>query len=134
MAQDVSVTRWLEQLRTGNPEAAEVLFRAYFERLVRLARQHLARKRLQGARRREADEEDVAICAFASFCRGAAQGRFPQLADRDDLWRLLVVVTARKASTCSTGSAASSVAGARCAASRGCSTRPTRAMAVSNRW
>ena len=26
-----------------------------------------------------------------------AQGRFPQLADRDNLWRLLVVITARKA-------------------------------------
>jgi len=56
----------------------------------------LARKRLRGARRREADEEDVALSAFDSFCRGAANGRFPQLADRDDLWRLLVVITARK--------------------------------------
>ena len=29
--------------------------------------------------------------------RGTAEGRFPDLADRDDLWRLLVVITARKA-------------------------------------
>jgi hypothetical protein len=33
MAADVSVTRWLEQLRAGKPAAAEVLFCAYFERL-----------------------------------------------------------------------------------------------------
>jgi len=39
----------------------------------------------------------VALSAFASFCAGVEQGRFPQLADRDDLWRLLVVLTARKA-------------------------------------
>jgi hypothetical protein len=28
---------------------------------------------------------------------GAEQGRFPRLQDRDDLWSLLVVITARKA-------------------------------------
>ncbi len=28
--------------------------------------------------------------------RGAGQGRFPQLTDRDDLWGLLVVITTRK--------------------------------------
>ena len=44
-----------------------------------------------------ADEEDVALSAFDSFCRGAEQGRFPKLSDRDDLWRLLFVITERKA-------------------------------------
>jgi DNA-directed RNA polymerase specialized sigma24 family protein len=39
----------------------------------------------------------VALSAFDSFCRNAGQGRFPQLQDRDDLWRLLAAVTARKA-------------------------------------
>src|SRR5262249_36398416 len=47
--------------------------------------------------RRAADEEDVALSALASFCRGAEQGRFPRLEDRDDLWALLVVIAARKA-------------------------------------
>ena len=37
------------------------------------------------------------MSAFNSFCAGAARGKFPQLADRDDIWRLLVVITARKA-------------------------------------
>ena len=87
-----SVTNWLVQLKTGDPAAAQPLWEQYFARMV-----GLARKRLRGARRREADEEDVALSAFDSFCRGAAQGRLPQLADRDDLWRLLVVITARKA-------------------------------------
>jgi hypothetical protein len=35
--------------------------------------------------------------AFHSFFRGVARGRFPQLNDRDNLWRLLVIITARKA-------------------------------------
>jgi DNA-directed RNA polymerase specialized sigma24 family protein len=57
----------------------------------------LARARLRGTPRRAADEEDVALSAFDSFCRGAERGLFPQLHDRDNLWRLLVVITSRKA-------------------------------------
>jgi DNA-directed RNA polymerase specialized sigma24 family protein len=47
--------------------------------------------------RRVTDEEDVALSAFDSFCRGANQGRFPRVTGRDDLWPLLVTITARKA-------------------------------------
>ncbi len=36
------------------------------------------------------------MSAFESLCAGLARGRFPQLSDRDDLWRLLVVITSRK--------------------------------------
>jgi DNA-directed RNA polymerase specialized sigma24 family protein len=52
---------------------------------------------LRGAKREMSDEEDVAISVFDSFCRAAENGRFPDLADRDSLWRLLVRMTARKA-------------------------------------
>jgi DNA-directed RNA polymerase specialized sigma24 family protein len=58
---------------------------------------NLARARLQGTPRRAADEEDVALSAFDSFCRGAAQGRYPKLRDRNDLWKLLFLITERKA-------------------------------------
>jgi RNA polymerase sigma factor (sigma-70 family) len=44
-----------------------------------------------------AGAEDVALSAFDSFIRAAERGRFPQLSDRDDLWRLLLVITERKA-------------------------------------
>ncbi len=59
----------------------------------------MARKKLQNTRRPRTvqDEEDAALGAFDSFCRGVDRGRFPLLADRDDLWRLLVVLTVRKA-------------------------------------
>jgi DNA-directed RNA polymerase specialized sigma24 family protein len=86
------VTRWLRSLEAGSDEAAGKLWRHYFDGLVRLAR-----ARLQDAPRAVADEEDAALSAFDSFCRGAARGRFPRLDDRDDLWRLLVVITERKA-------------------------------------
>jgi RNA polymerase sigma factor (sigma-70 family) len=79
-------------LPSGDPAAAQQLWERYFGDLVRLAHQ-----RLRGTSRRAADEEDVVLSAFDSFCRGAAGGRFPQLEDRDDLWQVLVVVTTRKA-------------------------------------
>ena len=92
MVPDESVSQWLGRLRAGDPSVAQQLWERYFQRLV-----GLARKKLQGLPRRSADEEDVALSAFDSFCRGAGEGRFPQLLDRDSLWRLLVTITARKA-------------------------------------
>jgi DNA-directed RNA polymerase specialized sigma24 family protein len=87
-----SVTGWLHQLTHGDPAAVQPLWERYFQRLVGLARQ-----RLQAAPRRAADEEDVALSALNSFFQGVERGRFPQLSDRDGLWRLLALITARKA-------------------------------------
>jgi DNA-directed RNA polymerase specialized sigma24 family protein len=89
-----SVTRWIGDLKAGGDATAQPLWERYFDRLV-----HLARNKLRMAARAAAveDEEDAVLSAFDSFCRGAAQGRFPRLSDRDDLWRLLVVLTIRKA-------------------------------------
>jgi DNA-directed RNA polymerase specialized sigma24 family protein len=87
-----SISHWISELKAGDPQAAQPLWEGYCRRLVGLARSKLA-----GTPRGAADEEDVALSAFDSFCRGAQRQRFPQLADRDDLWHLLVVITARKA-------------------------------------
>jgi DNA-directed RNA polymerase specialized sigma24 family protein len=88
-----SVTQWVSDLKTGaQSEAARLLWQRYFDRLARLAQARL-RTVAQGA----ADGEDVALSVLDSFFKGAADGRFPRVADRDDLWRLLVTITARKA-------------------------------------
>jgi DNA-directed RNA polymerase specialized sigma24 family protein len=92
MSAEGSISRWLGELRAGDHEAAVGLWQRYFERLV-----DVARGKLKDTPRGPADEEDVALSAFDSLCRGVAEGRFPQLLDRDSLWRLLVVLTARKA-------------------------------------
>ena len=92
MQLEESVSQWIDQLATGDAAAAQQLWQRYFRRLVALAR-----KKLQDLPRRAVDEEDVALSAFASFCRCAQLDRFPQLLDRDDLWQVLVVLTARKA-------------------------------------
>ena len=93
MSEPGSVTDWIGRLVGGDPAAAQPLWERYFRRLVARARHKLA-----GTPRGAADEEDVALWAFDSFCRAAAQRRFPRLDDRDDLWRLLLVLTDRKAS------------------------------------
>jgi DNA-directed RNA polymerase specialized sigma24 family protein len=92
MSSSGSITYWVDRLKGGDRLAAQKLWDCYFQQLVRLAR-----NKLQGLPRRAADEEDVALSAFNSFWQGAEQGRFPQLADREDLWQLLVVIAARKA-------------------------------------
>ena len=43
-------------------------------------------------------EDDAATSAFYTLCRGLQDGRFTAISDRDDLWKLLVVITARKVS------------------------------------
>ena len=87
-----SVSQWILGVKRGAVAGHPRLWARYFERLVRLARQRLA-----GLPKRVADEEDLALSAFATFCRAAEEGRFPELADRDDLWRLLITLTAQKA-------------------------------------
>jgi DNA-directed RNA polymerase specialized sigma24 family protein len=82
----------VDLLKEGDALAAQKLWERYFAQLVRLAH-----KKLQGLFRAASSAEDVALSAFDSFCRGAGQGRFPRLNDRDDLWQLLVLLTARKA-------------------------------------
>src|SRR5262249_17023714 len=92
MSSHGSVTAWFDHLCAGDRDAAQPLWQEFYKRMVALAR-----RKVRGAPRGMADEEDVTLSAFDSFCRGAEQGRFPQLSDRDDLWRLLFVITERKA-------------------------------------
>ena len=83
-----SVTHWIGQLRAGDPVAAQHLWEGYFRRLV-----GLARGKLQGLPRRAADEEDVALSAFASFYRGVECGRLSlRLVERQALFHSGAVV------------------------------------------
>ena len=87
-----SITQWIDQVQGGDSLAANELWNHYYQRLV-----GLARKKLLDSPRRVADEDDVVVDAFNSFYKGVQAGRFPRLEDRDDLWQILVMLTARKA-------------------------------------
>jgi DNA-directed RNA polymerase specialized sigma24 family protein len=87
-----SVTVLIARLQAGDCLAARQLWERYFRRLV-----GLARRKLKAVPRGAADEEDVALSALGSFCRGAEQRRFSKIRDWDGLWRLLAAITAHKA-------------------------------------
>jgi RNA polymerase sigma factor (sigma-70 family) len=90
-----SVTQLVDRLRSGSldsrDEAARRVWERYLPRLLTLARRHLDRRIrvLQG-------EEDVVQSMGRSFFRRLRRGDF-DLANRDDLWALLVTITLNKA-------------------------------------
>src|SRR5262245_56122041 len=93
MPSNDSVTRWIRGVEAGAPDAAHRLWDHYFERLVLLVRARMA----GGVPQRAADAEDVALSAFATFCRRAAEGQLEPLRDRDNLWALLAKIAVCKA-------------------------------------
>jgi RNA polymerase sigma factor (sigma-70 family) len=86
-----SVTRWITRLQSDDTgdrnEAARLIWQRYFHALLALARDNLRPQ----IRRRE-NEEDVLQDMYSSFCRRQRRGEF-DLADRDQLWGLLVRIT-----------------------------------------
>jgi len=86
------ITGIIQRVRTGDEAAAQELWNRYSEQIV-----EVARRSLKNSSRRVQDEEDVAIIAFKSLLAGMTAGRFPELDHREQLWRLLVVITTRKA-------------------------------------
>lgn len=89
----MSVTLWLNRLKAGEnrDEAVAYLWTRYFTQLVHQARNHLR------SWRTAVDEEDVALSALDGFVRAAEAGKFPKLNDRNDLWPVLLMMTANKA-------------------------------------
>ncbi|HMF17958.1 MAG TPA: ECF-type sigma factor [Gemmataceae bacterium] len=85
-----SVTHWIALLQSGDDDAVRSLWERYFRGLVELARKRLCGSALVG------EDEQIALSAFDSFCRGARAGRFPDLSGRDNLWGLLLTITTRK--------------------------------------
>jgi len=86
------VSQWLLNLAEGDDDVAQEIWNDYFGKLV-----SLARKKLGGIPRRDYDEEDVAVSAMNSFYQGMAHRKFSRVRNRDDLWKLLVTITVRKA-------------------------------------
>ena len=71
MAVTEQVSQWILKLRQGDENAPQLLWEAYFEKLV-----GFARRKLDGMPRRAIDEEDVALSAMHSFCCGMKGGQF----------------------------------------------------------
>jgi RNA polymerase sigma factor (sigma-70 family) len=88
-----SITRLMRAVQEGSSSAVRPLLAAYFDRLVQLAR-----KRLQNLPGLGGYDEDLALRSFHSvYQRLRDPGRPLDLADRDDLWRLLATRTISRA-------------------------------------
>lgn len=90
-AADEQISVWIEKLAAGDERAPEVIWNEYFEKI-----QRYAKRRLKETPRRTTDEQDIALSAFNSFFEGVKADKFPRLDDRDDLWKVLITITARK--------------------------------------
>ncbi len=91
MNDDVSL--YLQRIKDGrDEEASGELWRKYFDKLVNVAKRNLGT-----LPKRMADEEGVAVSAMHRFFKAAEAGRFEDLTNRDELWKLLVTIVIRKA-------------------------------------
>lgn len=89
-----SVTLMLAKLKSGDEEAANLIWRRFFDRVTALARVKLGE-----IPKRSMDEDDIAISAMQAMYAGVRDGRFDKLENRDDLWQILCMLTSRKAAT-----------------------------------
>ncbi len=92
MEESGSITHLIARAQAGDEGALAALWERYFSRLAGLARKKLNKQFV-----RDADGEDAALSAMASFWAGLQADKFHDLTSRDNLWRLLVVITTRKA-------------------------------------
>jgi RNA polymerase sigma factor (sigma-70 family) len=81
----------MDRIRDGDEASITRLWENYYQQLVRIAA-----KRLPASLRRAGDEEDIALSAFHSFIAGIRHDHFPDLSGPDNLWGLLITLTARK--------------------------------------
>lgn len=88
-----SVSKFVAGAMNGDSNAQQQLWNRYFEQLASLAQNRFRR----AGGRNVVDGEDIALSVMDAFFKGATNGRFPDLRDRDALWRLLVKMAGNKA-------------------------------------
>lgn len=87
----IAVTRWVNDLREGNASAATRLWNYLEPKLLGLGRRHM-----RSTSTAYYDEDDLAQSAFYALCSAIQNGRYEGLADRDEIWKLLVTIALNK--------------------------------------
>ena len=88
-----SVSEWIESMKQGDIAAYSQLWQRYYSQLITNARNMLTSRRTG---KETFDEEDVLQSVFFALFKGIENGKFPNLVDRNGLWRLLIVMTERR--------------------------------------
>jgi DNA-directed RNA polymerase specialized sigma24 family protein len=89
---DEPVSHWIRAVEEGDEQAVMSLWEYCFPRLLKYSHGKLPQRF-----RQVLDEEDVALSAFKSFCVRAGDGSLGDIHGRDELWKLLYCISARKA-------------------------------------
>ncbi len=87
-----SITRLIPAIHEGDACAIGELWQRYVSRV-----EGIVRPFVRGLAPGAGNEEDVAQSAFRAFFSAAANSEAVQLESRDELWRLLVTISRRKA-------------------------------------
>ena len=85
------VTLWLREFENGDDDAAANLWQFYFQHITIVA-EHRIRNVPKGG----IEAEDIAASVFESLWRGANEGRFREIASRDNLWYLVLKLIKQK--------------------------------------
>lgn len=72
-------------LKSGNPTATHAIWERFYPKLVQAANKRLLKNPDPAT-----SGEDIAQSSFRNVCLGVLEGKYPQLENRDDLWRLLM--------------------------------------------
>lgn len=91
MPEIASVSQWIDQVKGDNQEAAQRLYERYLQRLA-----EEVHRKIRGSSRRITDKENIAHTAIANFLVQIRAGSFPQVANRYDLWRVLIMLANRR--------------------------------------
>jgi DNA-directed RNA polymerase specialized sigma24 family protein len=85
-----SISQLFQLLQQGNSQSATEIFARYFPRLLKLAQRVLA------ARTLPMEAEDAVQDAFLQFFNSVQLGTYDQPLRRDDLWRILSMITVQQ--------------------------------------
>lgn len=86
-----SITRWLIELKAGQTQAAEPIWKRYQAKLVAIASQQLDQNP-----DRSIDGEDLVQSSFSDVCLAVKNGMYPAIDNREDLWGLLYIATVNR--------------------------------------
>lgn len=87
----LEVSRWLRSFEEGDHSAARKLWECYFQQIC-----DVAGNKTRAMPKGSVDAEDIAASVFESLWRGAINGRLEDVANRNELWWLLLKLTHQK--------------------------------------
>lgn len=82
----------MRALERGDEDAAHRLWERYSDEMHKVAQRRMRRLK----RHDIVDEEDIVVSSFAGLCLAARNGQLAGIANRDELWAMMVVITNRQ--------------------------------------